>query len=265
MTHLAVRDVGVRFDGVSVVDDVTFDAPTGVWSGLVGPNGAGKSTLLRVVAGLVVPDSGIIELDGVAQAKLRRRDLARLVAFVPQRPMIPEAMDVADYVLLGRTPHISYLGVEGAADRAMVAEVVERLELRPFLDRGLGSLSGGELQRAVLARALAQQAAVVLLDEPTSALDVGHQQSVLELIDELRVERNLTVVSAMHDLSLVGQFAEHLVLLSRGRVANAGPPREVLTEAAIAEHYGARVRVEADAAGRVLVVPSRTTLVEAAG
>jgi iron complex transport system ATP-binding protein len=260
VTDLALREVTVRFGGVPVLDAVDLHAPAGVWSGLIGPNGAGKSTLLRAVAGLVDIDGGTIALDGEPQASMRRRDLARMVAFVPQRPMIPDGMEVAEYVLLGRTPHISYLGVEGDGDRSVVSDLVERLELVPFLDRTLGSLSGGELQRAILARALAQEATVLLLDEPTSALDVGHQQSVLELVDELRTERNLTVLSAMHDLSLVGQFAEHLVLLSGGRVVSAGVPREVLTEAAVAEHYGARVRVEHDGSGRVLVVPSRTTL-----
>lgn len=180
-----------------------------------------------------------------------------MVAFLPQRPVIPEPMPVMDFVLLGRTPYIPYLGTETRGDREVVAGVLERLELGKLAERPIGSLSGGEVQRAVLGRALAQQAPVLLLDEPTAALDVGHQQQVLELIDELRVEHGLTVVSAMHDLTLAGQFAHRLLLLSRGRAVAEGSAREVLTESRIREHYGANVRVVKDSEGGVLVVPTR--------
>jgi iron complex transport system ATP-binding protein len=167
-------------------------------------------------------------------------------------------MTVADYVTLGRTPYIPYLGMEGSRDLEVVSAVLERLELAPLADRPLGSLSGGEGQRAVLARALAQEAPVLLLDEPTAALDVGHQQQVLELVDELRRERGLTVLSAMHDLTLAGQFAEQLVLLDDGRTVASGPARAVLTEATIRRHYGASVRILVDADGGIAVLPTRT-------
>jgi iron complex transport system ATP-binding protein len=167
-------------------------------------------------------------------------------------------VSVADYVSIGRTPYIPYLGTESADDRAVVAEVLARLDLAKLANRHVGALSGGESQRAVLARALAQRAEVLLLDEPTSALDVGHQQQVLELIDELRFEQGLTVVSALHDLTLAGQFAERLVLLDRGVVVSEGTATTVLTEDGIRRHYDARVKVVEHPGAGLSVIPVRS-------
>jgi iron complex transport system ATP-binding protein len=163
---------------------------------------------------------------------------------------------VAEYVLLGRTPHIGYFATETRADRLAAERAIARLGLRTFTARVLGSLSGGELQRVVLARALAQEASILLLDEPTSALDLGHQQQVLELVDRLRRESNLTVVSTMHDLSLAGQYADRLLLLDGGRVVVDGTPTDVLSEDTVAAHYGADVQVIRDK-GSVFVLPRR--------
>jgi iron complex transport system ATP-binding protein len=239
---IQLAGVSVSLDGMCVVDDVTLEVEDGEWVGLLGPNGAGKSTLLRAIAGLV-PAKGTISVGGDDVTALRRRDLARRLALVPQIPSMPGGMPVADYVLLGRSPFISYLGSETASDLEIARRALERLELVPLADRPLGSLSGGERQRAILARALAQEAPVLLLDEPTTALDAGRQQRVLELVDELRAEHGLTVLSAMHDLTLAGQYAQRLVLLDGGCVVAAGTADEVLTEARIAEHYGAFVRI----------------------
>jgi iron complex transport system ATP-binding protein len=253
---LEALEVWVSYDGAPALRGLTVRVPAGGWLGLIGPNGAGKTTFLRAAAGLV-GFAGRIRVAGVPVVPSDRRRLARLVALVPQRPSLPASMTVTDYVLLGRTPYIPYLGTEGRRDLEVTAEALERLELTALADRPLGSLSGGEGQRVVLARALAQQAPVLLLDEPTAALDVGHQQQVLELVDGLRAERGLTVVSAMHDLTLAGQFADRLVLLSRGRAVADGPPETVLTEDLIGEHYGAKVRVLDEGGGRVAVVPTR--------
>ncbi len=242
VSALSVERVTVELGGRNVVDGVSFIIERGEWLALIGPNGAGKSTLLRAVAGLV-PYTGAIELDGYPTRRLGRRELARRVAVVPQVPLMPAAMSVREYVLLGRTPYLSYAGREGRRDHAAVEEALARLDLVEFAERQLGTLSGGERQRAVLARALAQDAPLVLLDEPTSALDAGRQQEALELIDALRLDAGLTVVAAMHDLTLAGQYAPRLLLLSGGRVVAQGSPLEVLTEPMIAEHYGARVRV----------------------
>jgi iron complex transport system ATP-binding protein len=251
-----VRSVGLHFGGITALDGVDLAVKPAEIVGVLGPNGAGKTTLLRAMAGLV-PFSGYARVEGSSVSDVGGRSLAKLVAYVPQRPQIPVSMSVTDYVLLGRTPYIPYLGMEGRKDMEVVAGILDRLDLVALARRPLGSLSGGEIQRAVLGRALAQEAPVLLLDEPTAALDVGHQQQVLELVDELRVEHRLTVVSAMHDLTLAGQFAQELLLLDGGRAVASGPAGTVLTEAAIRRHYGAVVRILEDPDGGLMVLPTR--------
>lgn len=256
MIPISIQHLSVSYNGKNVVHDLSLDVADGSWIALIGPNGAGKTTVLRAIAGLVDFD-GAIGLGPHAVAAMARKKLAQLVAYVPQRPFIPRAQTVTDYILMGRNPYIRYFAMESRSDLDVVAEVLERLELVDFATRPLGSLSGGEVQRVVLGRALAQRAPVLLLDEPTSALDVGHQQQVLELVDSLRAEAQLTVISTMHDLTLAGQYTESLVLLDGGRAVAHGTPNEVLQEEVISRHYGARVRVIRSDTGEVLVVPAR--------
>jgi len=253
---LELERVSVSLGGVRVVSEVSAVAADGEWLAVIGPNGAGKSTLLRAAAGLV-PYEGAIRVGGEAAEELGRRELARRVALVPQAPVLPPELTVAEYVLLGRTPYVSYLGGESRRDHAAAGEALERLDLPSLAHRRLGTLSGGERQRAVLARALAQEAPLLLLDEPTSALDIGRQQQALELVHRLRVDHGLTVLSAMHDLTLVGQYADRLLLLDGGRLVASGTPAEVLTETLISEHYGASARVIADPELGLVVFPLR--------
>jgi iron complex transport system ATP-binding protein len=256
MTAVELRRVSVALDGRPVLRELSLRIPGGSRLGLIGPNGSGKTTLLRAIAGLV-GHQGEIRLGDAAGRSLSRRELARRIALVPQNPTVPAGFTVTDYVLLGRTPYIPHLGTESRRDLEIVGSVLDQLDLTGLAARRLDSLSGGERQRAVLARALAQQAPVLLLDEPTTGLDVGHQQQVLELVDSLRDDLELTVVSAMHDLTLAGQFADHLVLLDGGRVAADGPARTVLTERVISRHYHASVRVLEDPGGGIVVIPVR--------
>ena len=233
----------------------------GEWVGLIGPNGAGKSSLLRAIAGLAAYD-GTIEIDGRAVGHMSDRERAALVAYVPQAPLIPDDMTVREYVLLGRSPYIGYFGSESAHDRAVVVDVLGRLRLEEFADRLLGELSGGERQRVVLARALAQQAPILLLDEPTSALDIGHQQQALELVTELRRQDDLTVLSALHDLTLAATYTDRLTMLHHGEVVAAGSATEVLTAERLGEVYNVCVTVEVDddpvgGHSTVIVVPRR--------
>jgi iron complex transport system ATP-binding protein len=251
---IEARDLWVRFGPVAAVRGLSLRVEPGTWTALIGPNGAGKTSALRALAGLVSFE-GEVHIDGRDARRLGRRAVSRLVAFVPQKPETPAALTVAEYVLLGRTPHISYLGGEGKRDREAAARALLRLDLEDFAQRQLGSLSGGELQRVVLARALAQEAPVLLLDEPTTSRDHAPQQLVLELVDELRRD-GLTVVTTLHDLTLVGQYAEHVVLLDSGSVVAEGTAADVLSAENLAEHYGANVRVIEDEHG-VFVVPVR--------
>jgi iron complex transport system ATP-binding protein len=247
----------VRYDSAVAVHDVSAQLAAGEWVGLIGANGAGKSSLLRAVAQLV-PFVGGLRVAGESTAHLSRRRRAQLVAYVPQQPELPAGMSVLDYALLGRTPHIGYFGVESEHDRRHCMELLDHLGLDDLADRHLATLSGGEVQRVVLARALAQEAPVLLLDEPTSALDLGRRVDALELVDDLRRQRGLTVVSAMHDLTLAAQFADRLILLSEGRVVASGPPEQVLDERVLSACFGGRVRVLTDADGGLLVVPQRS-------
>jgi len=255
VSAVELEHVSVTLDGHRVVDDVTLTVSPAEWVSLLGPNGAGKTTLLRVVAG-VRAFTGRAVVAGRDVAGSGRRAIARLVALVPQVPVVPVAMPVADYVLLGRTPYLGVLARESAADRVAAAAALERLDLTPFAQRPLGSLSGGELQRAVIARSLAQEAPVLLLDEPTTALDIGHQQQVLDLVDELRREAGLTVLAALHDLTLAAQYGDRVALVDRGRIVADGAARDVLTSERVAALYGANVRV-LDDAGVLAVVPFR--------
>ena len=252
---IELRGVTVELGGRAVVDEVDASVADGEWLALIGPNGAGKTTLLRAIARLV-PFAGEIVLNGRPATELPRSELARLVAVVPQEPSTPPWMTVAEYVLLGRTPHLGPLAKEGARDRDAAARALARLDLVSLAERRLGTLSGGEKQRAVVARALAQEAPIVLLDEPTAALDIGHQQQALELLDGLRAESGLTLVAAMHDLTLAAQYADRMLLLAAGRIVADGPPVDVLTEAVIAQHYGAAIDV-VPVGNRLAVVPRR--------
>lgn len=255
MNAIELTNVTVVLGGRPVVDGVDAAVAEGEWVALIGPNGAGKTTLLRAIARLV-PFAGSIALEGRATSEMRRAELSRLLAVVPQEPSTPPWMTVAEYVLLGRTPHLGPLAKEGREDREAAARALTRLDLLDYRERRLGTLSGGEKQRVVVARALAQESRIVLLDEPTASLDIGHQQQALELLDTLRAESGLTLIAAMHDLTLAAHYADRMVLLDAGRVAADGAPHEVLTESLIARHYDATVRI-VSLDGRVAVVPSR--------
>jgi iron complex transport system ATP-binding protein len=253
---IEARGVEVSLGGRPVLQGVDLSLARGEWLSIVGPNGAGKSTLLRFLTGAAT-GTGDLRLDGRPWGDLSRRERALLVALVPQAPVIPAGVRVVDYVLLGRTPHIRPLGAEGPADLAAVHDALSHLDLLDLADREVTTLSGGERQRVLIARALAQGASLVLLDEPTTALDVGHQQQVLELVDDLRQRHDLTVLTTMHDLTLAGQYADRLLLLDAGRIVAEGPADQVLTADNIARHYGASVRVLHEA-GRVVVLPLRS-------
>jgi iron complex transport system ATP-binding protein len=260
---MEIRDLTVRYGRTTILSDISLSVPTGEWMAVIGPNGAGKTTLLRAIAGLVRFE-GKVALDGVEVSDLRPKARARMIAIVPQRPVLPPSMSVLDYVLLGRTPYIRYFDTETKADIEVVRRSLERLGISVFADRSLGSLSGGEQQRVVLARAIAQEAPTLLLDEGTSALDVGSQQQVLELVESLRVREGFTVLSAMHDLTLAGQFGHSLALISAGQLVAVGAPADVLNEDTIAAHYGATVRVMNDADG-IVVAPIRRSAGRPAG
>jgi iron complex transport system ATP-binding protein len=250
-----VVGLSASYGRTRVLESVRLTVEPGGWLAIIGPNGSGKSTLLRSILGFH-PHEGLVRLDGVPTTGMHRRDRARCLAYAPQTPVLPDGVTTRDYVTLGRTPHRPLLSAPRGVDRQIVADVMDRLGLGPLAERPLTTLSGGEQQRAVLARSLAQQPRVLLLDEPTASLDLGHAQQVLDLVDRLRKQDGLTVLSTLHDLTLAGQYADRLALLSDGRVVAEGTPTDVLTPAALSTHYGARAEVLAGPNGPT-VMPIR--------
>lgn len=250
--RVEVVGLSAAYGSTRVLHDVRLTVDPGGWLAVIGPNGSGKSTLLRSILGFQKHE-GLVRVDGVDTRGTPRRLRARQMAYAPQRPVLPEAVTTRDYVALGRTPHRALLAPPRPVDRQVVEDVMRRLRLDGMAERPLRTLSGGEQQRAVLARALAQQPRVLVLDEPTAALDLGHAQQVLDLLDRLRRQDGLTVVSSLHDLTLAGQYADRLALLSAGRVVALGSPSEVLTTAALQTHYGARAEIVTAASGPVIL------------
>ena len=257
MSGLVLRGVTAGYRNRTVLSGVSTTVDDQGWVGVIGPNGSGKSTLIKTIAGLVRHEGDVV-VDGRAVSELTRRERARALAYSPQVPQLPPGLTVADYVLLGRTPHLPRLGHERPADHEVVTSVLRRLDMLALAHRELATLSGGERQRAVLARALAQRASTLLLDEPTTGLDLGHAQALLDLVDELRTELGTTVVMSLHDLTLAAQYAEQLLLLNGGEVAAQGPPEQVLTADALAEHYRAHVAVLRAPDGSTAITPTRT-------
>ena len=258
MTAIGFCDLTVSYNGTDAVVGFNDLLHSGEWLCLIGPNGAGKSSVLRAAAGLV-PYTGSVAINQTEIPAASARWRAQHIAYVPQAPVIPTDMSVYEYVLLGRNPYINYFSSETSHDRDVIDRVLNRLDLVQFSARKLGTLSGGEVQRLVIARALAQEAPVLLLDEPTSALDIGHQQQALELVDGLRREQGLTIISAMHDLTLAGLYADRLVLLHEGHRVAEGTAKQVLKSETLAEFYGVSARVHHEPDGTVVVIPQRSS------
>lgn len=245
-----------------VLDGVDLTLRAGERLVVLGPNGAGKTTLLRVLAGLLSPASGRATVAGDPLRGLPRREVARRIAVVPQELAVPFPYSVREMVAMGRAPRLGALGRELAADRAAVDAAMTRLGLSGLALRAFPTLSGGEKQRVILARALAQQADVLLLDEPTAHMDLGHRVHTFdwlaEWVAERRDARGALVVT--HDLWLGARFADRMILLDRGRCVADGAPAEVLTPERISAVYGVDVDVQADAAGRPLLVAARSRI-----
>jgi iron complex transport system ATP-binding protein len=255
MTTLKIAELSVSMNGRNLLRDVSFSLRVGEWLCIIGPNGAGKSTLLKAMAG-ICKSTGQMNIDDNDLRRFNERERACWIAYVPQEPILPAGMRVFDYVLLGRTAHLNLLASESSKDLDVTEMVISELALTEFRDRDVATLSGGERQRVTIARALAQASPVILLDEPTTALDVGYQQEVLELIDRLRREQKIAVITTMHDLTISGLYPDRLMLLSHGQIVSDGPASDVLTVSNISEYYGAEVQI-LDNNGRPIVVPIR--------
>ena len=228
---------------VPVLKGVGFPAAAGRLACILGPNGSGKTTLLRCLMGQLAPSSGTTQLDGRDLRRYAPRELAKLLAYVPQSPQSAFAFTVAELVRMGRFAHTGALGLTGPADRAVVKLAMEMTGVAHLGGRTLGELSGGEAQCAMIARALAQQPAVMLLDEPTSHLDVRNQLTIHRMMQRLARDWGMAVVCVSHDVNLAARFADELVLMRDGHVLAAGPPRETVRADVLGEVYDVAIEL----------------------
>jgi iron complex transport system ATP-binding protein len=238
---LSLREAGWNTSvGKPILYPLSFDLDAGRVLGIVGANGAGKSTLLRLIYRFYKPVTGSIRIDGNDIWSMPARQVARRVAAVLQEQPTDFALTVAEIVALGRTPHHGVLAGAGEADRRIVAEALERLDLQGLSIRRFGTLSGGERQRVMVARALAQQPGILVLDEPTNHLDIRHQLEVLELIRDL----DMTIVTSLHDLNMAADVCDDILLLRNGHKAAFGDPLSVLSDEAVSEAFRVAARRE---------------------
>jgi iron complex transport system ATP-binding protein len=223
------EDLKVGYGERIVIDGLSLSIRQGEITALVGPNGSCKSTLLKAMGRLLKISGGAVYLDGVSIARLPTAAVARQIAVLPQGPVAPSGITVAELVEQGRFPHAGALRMLRQQDHAAISEALELTGMRDFAHRQLDSLSGGERQRAWIALALAQATPVLLLDEPTTFLDIGHQLEVLDLVRRLKVNRGMTIVLVLHDLNQAARYADRMVALDQGRIVADGPPASVLT------------------------------------
>ncbi len=256
--RLTARDLTLSYEERTVVEGLDLDVPDGAVTVVVGPNACGKSTLLRALGRLLRPRRGAVLLDGTDLARIPTRKIAQSLGLLPQTPVAPEAITVADLVARGRQPHQRWWQQWSGQDERAVAEAMARTDVAALADRPVDELSGGQRQRVWIAMALAQETDLLLLDEPTTYLDIAHQVEVLDLVRQLNHDRGRTVVAVLHDLNQAARYADHLVAMKAGRVVAQGRPAEVVTADLVQEVFGlASVVVPDPVTGSPLVVPGR--------
>lgn len=253
MSGLIVDNVTVGYGGRAVLRDVSLAVNEGEMVGLIGPNGSGKSTLIKAIGGLLPLWSGQVTLNGGLPASCTQRDRARVLAVAPQNAFLPEAFTVLEVVLMGRYPHLGLLQFESRKDVNIALGALETTGLLSMADRRVSEMSGGERQRLLLARILAQEPEIILLDEPTAHLDIQRQMETMELLRALAIGGR-SVLVAMHDFSLAARFCDRLLLLNEGRVYAEGKPDAVLTADNLLSAFGIHVLVYKEVAGDRLVI-----------
>jgi len=243
MSMLEIHNLRVSYSGHAVLRNIQLDVQKGEILALIGPNGAGKSTLIRAISGVIHAATGQVLMEGTDLATLGEAARARLIGVVPQLSALPPAYTVWETVLLGRTPYLNFMGQISARDEEIARCALVKVDALGLSERRVGELSGGEQQRVLLARALAQSTPALLLDEPTTHLDLQHQIGLLELVRRLAREEQLTVLIALHDLNLAARYADRVALIVAGEITALGTPREVLRSELISRVYHWPVQV----------------------
>ncbi len=239
-----------------ILDNINFSVAKGELIGVLGPNGSGKSTLLKTLLNYLKKNKGIVKVEGKEIESYKAKELARINAFVPQKPRLTMSLSTYDFVLLGRLPHIknafsSYTNV----DYDYVNKILKILKLERFKDRDVQSLSGGEFQRVLLARALAQKPRILFLDEATSAMDMNYALNMMNLLEKLVKNHNLTAITVMHDLNLAGLYCDKIVFLKDGRVKYFGSVKDLFTKDILKEIYGFTCNIMENSHGRPSIIP----------
>jgi len=245
MPVISLASAGFRYGERPILHDITLETRPGEFLTVIGPNGSGKSTLLKGMCGLLKPFSGSVQLDGRPMGNSSRAFIARNIALVPQGAFLPELFTAMEIVLMGRTPHLGLLRYEGSSDILAAAIAMEATETGRLAGRRINQLSGGERQRVLMARALAQEAVILLLDEPTANLDINYQAAILEFLKKLCLEKGLTIVSALHDINLASQYGDRIIMLKDGAIYKEGRPQDVIDSPTLREVFGIEVTVYA--------------------
>ncbi len=255
---LDFKDIVSGYGETNVLQGFNATICQGEFVGLIGPNGTGKSTLLKCLSGLLPVKSGVITLEEKNNLSYTQRERARMVAVVPQSFDIDYDFTVEDIVLMGRNPYLSYRSKESKNDYDIVTEAMRATKTLGFRKRLYNNLSGGEKQRVIIARAIAQEPDIILLDEPTSALDIHHQIEVMELIRNLNQEKSMTVVAVLHDINLAARYCNRLILMNDGKVIVDGTPKEVITEANLKKVYEMKMFIKENKLfGKPEIIPLR--------
>jgi iron complex transport system ATP-binding protein len=255
-----IRNLGFSYRDTPVLEDLSFNVRQGDFFIIIGPNGSGKTTLLKNMAGLVKVQAGRVDILGRQIQRYKRKALAKQIAYVPQTGPGDLPYRVADLVLMGRSPYLGMLGMEGEADLAIAGQAMAFTGVDHLAARPLSQLSGGEQQRVSIARAICQEPEIILLDEPTASLDLAHQVNVMDLMESLKNDKGITVIMVSHDINLAAMYGDNLLLLNKGQAVTLGPPGEVLTYPTLEEAYGCKLLLDENPVGktpRISLVPGR--------
>ncbi len=262
---LRINNIACRYDAANVLENIDFSAKGGDFIGVVGPNASGKSTLLKSISKVLKPYTGVVLLNERDVHTLKSAEIAKNLAVVPQESVISFAFTALEVVLMGRTPHLNRFEMESTQDLIIAQKSMELTNTWYLAERPIDTLSGGEKQRIIIARALTQEPRVLLLDEPTDHLDINHQIEILDLIKRLSKEKEMVVIGVFHDLNIVSQYCDRLILLHKGRIFAAGGAGDVLTGENIEKVYGVKVTVKQDdISGKLLIHPQRKRMIKEA-